>query len=256
MFLRNFLADIPGLLLSLPAILLALSFHEMCHAFAAYKLGDPTARNLGRLTLNPAKHLDPFGFLCMLLFRFGWANPVPINARNFKHPRRDMALSAAAGPLSNVLLGIISGLLLRLMLYLTGEFFYEDMVAYVSQGATGVGMGFVIMCILTYMIFACMTINFTYAVFNLLPVPPWDDSRIFYVFLPPKWYFGIMKYERIIMLVMMILLCVGALSGPLTRMINGITGGMLSLLGIELGSKPYLVFSVILDLIDSLISIS
>ena len=145
MFLRNFLADLPGLLLSLPAILLALSFHEMCHAFAAYKLGDPTARNLGRLTLNPAKHLDLVGFLCMLLFRFGWANPVPINARNFKHPRRDMALSAAAGPLSNVLLGIISGLLLRLMLYLSGEFFYDDIVAYVSSGAAGVSSGFVVM---------------------------------------------------------------------------------------------------------------
>ncbi len=256
MFLKSFIADLPGLLLSLPAILLALSFHEMCHAFAAYKLGDPTAYNLGRMTLNPAKHLDPLGFLCMLFFRFGWASPVPINTRNFKNPRRDMAISAAAGPLSNVLLGIASGLVLRLMLYLTGEYFYDDIVAYVLQDTANVGMGFVVMAILTYMLFACMTINFTYAIFNLLPVPPWDGSRIFYVFLPPKWYFGIMKHERTIMIVMMILLCLGALSGPLAWMINGITNGMLSLLGIKFGSDPYLVFSVILELIDSLISIS
>jgi Zn-dependent protease len=245
-----------GKLIVIPGLLLFFSFRGFFQAWTARKLGDETPANMGFLTMNPLAHIHPIGFICMLLFHFGWANPVPINTRNFKKPRRDMAISAAAGPLSNVLLGIVSGLLLRLMLYLTGEFFYEDMVAYVSQGATGVGMGFVIMCILTYMIFACMTINFTYAVFNLLPVPPWDGSRIFYVFLPPKWYFGIMKYERTIMIVMMILLCVGVLSGPLAWMINGITNGMLSLLGIEFGSEPYLVFSVILDLIDSLISIS
>ena len=104
----GFLDRLPSMLLSLPVIFLALSFHEMCHAYAAYRLGDPTARNLGRMTLNPAKHFDPIGFLCMLVLRFGWANPVPINTRNFKNPRRDMALSAAAGPLSNVLLALIS----------------------------------------------------------------------------------------------------------------------------------------------------
>ena len=96
-----------SLLLSLPIILLSLSMHEMAHAWAASKLGDPTAKNLGRLTLNPMKHLNLPGFLCMLLFGFGWANPVPVNSRYFKKPRRDMALTAIAGPLSNLLLGFI-----------------------------------------------------------------------------------------------------------------------------------------------------
>ena len=89
------------LLLCIPIILLSLSLHETMHGYVAYKLGDPTAKNLGRLTLNPLKHLDPLGFLCMLLMGFGWANPVPINTRYFKNPRRDMAISAIAGPLSN-----------------------------------------------------------------------------------------------------------------------------------------------------------
>ena len=93
--LRSWLIQI---LLSLPIVLLALCVHETAHGYVAYKLGDPTARNLGRLTLNPLKHLDPIGFICMLLFGFGWATPVPINTRYFKKPKRDMALSALAGP--------------------------------------------------------------------------------------------------------------------------------------------------------------
>ena len=102
-------------LLTLPIILFSLSFHEMAHGFAAYKMGDPTAKNFGRLTLNPLKHLDPIGALCMLLAGFGWAKPVPINARNFKNPRIGMAISGAAGPISNLLLALISALLLKLV---------------------------------------------------------------------------------------------------------------------------------------------
>ena len=95
-----------SLLLSLPIVLLALSVHEMAHGYVAYCLGDPTARSLGRLTLNPLKHLDPYGFICMLLVGFGWANPVPVNSRYFKKPRRDIALVGLAGPLSNLLLAL------------------------------------------------------------------------------------------------------------------------------------------------------
>lgn len=93
--INSFLNDLPAFLLSLPIILFALSAHETAHGYVAYRLGDPTARNLGRLTLNPLKHLDPIGFLCMVFFHFGWAKPVPINTRNFKNPRRDMALRPA-----------------------------------------------------------------------------------------------------------------------------------------------------------------
>ena len=101
------------LLLCLPIIFLSLSLHETAHGFMAYKFGDPTARNEGRLTLNPIKHLDPFGFLCMLLVGFGWAKPVPINTRYFKKPRRDIALTSLAGPVSNLLLGFIFVVILR-----------------------------------------------------------------------------------------------------------------------------------------------
>ena len=94
--------------LSALAVLLILTLHEYAHALTAYKLGDPTAKNMGRLTLNPIKHLDPFGAICMIFFHFGWAKPVPINARYFKNPKRDFALTARAGPLSNMFFAFIS----------------------------------------------------------------------------------------------------------------------------------------------------
>ena len=111
-----FLSDILMLLLSLPVMLMALSVHESAHGYAAYKLGDPTAHSLGRITLNPVKHFDLFGFLSMLVFHIGWAKPVPINARYFKNPRRDFAIVGAAGPLSNICLALIHLLVLRLVL--------------------------------------------------------------------------------------------------------------------------------------------
>lgn len=106
-----------SLLLALPVVLLALSLHEAAHGFVALRLGDPTARNLGRITLNPIKHLDIIGFISMLLVGFGWANPVPVNTRHFKKPRRDMALTALAGPASNLLLSLVFLLLLRFLAF-------------------------------------------------------------------------------------------------------------------------------------------
>ena len=114
------------LLLMIPVVILSLSVHESAHGYVSYKLGDPTARNLGRITLNPLKHFDLIGFICMLFFRVGWAKPVPVNARYYKNPRKGMALTAAAGPLSNLLLAVIGVLcseitnLVALKLQLTG----------------------------------------------------------------------------------------------------------------------------------------
>ena len=198
------------LLLCLPIVLLSLSIHEAAHGYAAYKLGDPTARNLGRITLNPMKHLDPIGFLCMLLAGFGWAHPVPINTRHFKKPRRDMALSAGAAPLSNLLLATVFCALLKL---------YTVVIPHVSVSSeVAVNMLFFTYAFLYYGI----TLNISLAVFNLLPVPPLDGSRLLYVFLPPKYYFGVMKYERYISLAIMLLLFLGVLSPVIGFVSNSI----------------------------------
>ena len=251
----GFLDRLPSMLLSLPVIFLALSFHEMCHAYAAYRLGDPTARNFGRLTLNPMKHINPLGFLCMVLFRFGWANPVPINTRNFKNPRRDMALSALAGPVSNVVLGIVSAILLRLSLIGVEHYFSKDIEAIytsiITQSHAAVSKPFLMVAIVVMMIYLSVLINFSYAVFNFIPVPPLDGSRIFYVLLPPKWYFGIMKYERIIMYVMLALLWTGALTLPLNWIVGGMESGLFYLLGMGSNTQPGLILVLIQYLISS-----
>lgn len=202
------------LLLSIPCILLALTVHEVSHGFAAYKLGDPTAKSLGRLTLNPLKHLDPIGTICMLIFGFGWARPVPVNTRYFKKPRRDMALTALAGPVSNIILAFI-GVLLQHVFYTV-----FTSVMFTSESVLTVARIILIMCQMF------TTLNLGLALFNLIPCPPLDGSRIFYVFLPPKLYFGVMRYERYIALALLLLLYTGLLSAPLSWLMMKIMNGM------------------------------
>jgi Zn-dependent protease len=185
-----------SLIFSMPIILLALSLHETAHGYVAYKCGDNTAYNLGRLTLNPFKHLDPIGFACMLLLGFGWAKPVPINTRNFRNPKRGMALSALAGPLANAILGLLSAA----MLGFTTALYYR--LAF--SGAST----FILTCVsyTTVLFELSATYNLLFMAFNLIPIPPFDGSRIALAFLPPKTYFGLMKYERQIMIGLLVAL--------------------------------------------------
>ena len=208
-FLTDFMRELPLYLLSLPVVLMALSIHESAHGYAAYRLGDPTARNLGRITLNPVKHFDLLGFLSMLVFHIGWAKPVPINSRYFQNPRRDMAITGAAGPLSNLCLAVIHLLILRVSMIFISDVFYDEVAAYSFALLTGSSftgsMAMTVTALILYMLYMGVIMNVVLTIFNLIPIPPFDGSRIFYAFLPPKWYFGVMKYERIIMLVFIFL---------------------------------------------------
>ena len=176
-----------SLLLSLPIIFFALAFHETAHGFVAWKCGDPTAYNLGRLTLNPIKHLDPIGFLSMLIFGFGWAKPIPVNSRYFRNPKRGMALTALAGPVANFIVGVVSALLTGLFFVLCN---FVQMPAFLANCAYWAFQLFLLSA-------EC---NFLFMAFNLIPCPPFDGSRITLLFLPTKTYFSIMRYERQIMI--------------------------------------------------------
>jgi len=172
-------------LLSALAVLIILAIHEYAHAYAAYKLGDETARNFGRLTLNPIKHLDPIGTICMIFLHVGWAKPVPINTRNFKNPRKDFAITAIAGPISNLALAFISALLYLSVFALVRDVRFET---------ANFGYHLANNTLLFLMVFH--SINIGFAIFNLLPIPPLDGSRLLGIVLPPKAYHFILQHEQ------------------------------------------------------------
>ncbi len=242
----NILSDLLLMLLSMPVMLLSLSVHESAHGYAAYKLGDPTARNLGRITLNPVKHFDLFGFLSMLVFHIGWAKPVPINTRYFKKPRRDMAITGAAGPLSNICLALIHLIILRVVMI-----FVTDAIL---QYRIGSELVLTVVSLVVYLLYMGVAMNIILAIFNLIPIPPFDGSRIFYAFLPPKWYFGVMKYERYIMIGCIVLFFMLSRLGvnPLAAFENWVINGLFTITGMGKGTSELWVFNVLLSYLGNL----
>lgn len=189
-------------LLRAVVVLVAIPFHEAAHALVSSWLGDDTAKRAGRLSLNPIRHFDPLGALCMLLGGVGWAKPVGIDPRNYKDPKLGMAISAAAGPLSNLLLALGSMILYKIVLY--------SAAAQQSR----------LMAVLSLLLYDMIVMNLSLAVFNLLPIPPFDGSRIALLFLPRRLYFQAMRYERQIMLAVLLLVFLGALDAPLSFLVD------------------------------------
>ncbi len=186
-------------LIFLPVILFSLSFHELAHGYAAYKLGDGTAKAYGRLTINPIAHLDILGTVAMLFFGFGWAKPVPVNFANLKYKKAGTLLVAAAGPFANFLLATLSLVLLTLSVV-----FKVPLYGFISD----------------YLVYTVI-INVTLAAFNLLPIPPLDGSKIVLSFLPFKWQFSVYRYEPYIQVVFFALLYLNVLD-PVIGFMQGI----------------------------------
>ena len=201
-------------LLSAVAALIALTVHEYCHGYAAYRLGDNTAKNMGRLTLNPIKHIDPYGAICMVLFHVGWAKPVPVNARNFKDPKKGFAITAAAGPASNLILGFFSALIYLVVFALVKDLTFTTKT-----------FGYLLISNTLSFLYIFHSINIGLGLFNLLPIPPFDGSRLLNFFLPPKTYFAIMKYEKQIYIGVLVWLLLGDYVAGFIKNIVG--GGIL-----------------------------
>ena len=202
------------MLLRLAAVLLCLTVHETCHGLAAYALGDPTARQAHRLSLNPLRHIDWFGLLMMFLAGFGWAKPVPVNPNYFKKPKEGMAITALAGPVSNFLLALVLLLIARgvyLRALVTGQLSETWFSFLLNTASLSVGLG----------------------LFNLVPIPPLDGSKVLAVLLPDRAYGWLMRYERFGMLLLLAVISVGIGSNALDSAIRWTFTLLCRLVGFE-----------------------
>lgn len=201
--LNNYLIDF---LIVLPAVLIAISFHEFAHAAAAYAMGDPTAKNEGRLSVNPAKHIDPIGLLMLMIARFGWAKPVPVNENNFKNRTMGSLLVSIAGIGMNILIAIVAFIILHFTQNLFQNYAYFEVMSSIIR------------------------INIAFAAFNLLPVPPLDGSKILVALLPSKYRYMAYKYENYGTVILILLLITGTLGIVLNPIVNVIIAFITSII--------------------------
>lgn len=190
-----------------PPLLLALTVHEFAHGYVAFRLGDPTARVSGRLTLNPLKHLDPLGTIAFFIFRLGWAKPMPVNPAYFKNPQKDMLWVALAGPVTNLTLAVISALMVKAVVLLAQTIPYS-------------ALGEAILVPLSSTLIASVWINLVLCIFNFLPIPPLDGSRILTGILPPDLARSYASIERYGFVLLIILAVSGVLSKLIMPLIN------------------------------------
>ena len=216
-FFTSGLNGILSLLISVFCVLLSISIHEFAHGYMAYMLGDDTAKNMGRLSVNPLHHLDPVGALCLLFFHFGWARPVPVNPSRFTKVKMKtgMVLTSIAGPLANVILGFIATILLRVVMLYMADFPASELL-------------FIILYTLVIM-------NVGLGLFNLIPIPPLDGYKVLSAILPAKAYFKIMQYERYGTLLLIIFIWFG--SG---RFLSSLSGYVLGFYDMILNLIPFL----------------
>jgi len=203
----DFFSIVIHILAILMIIFLVLPFHEWAHAWVASLLGDTSIKYRGRLSLNPLSHIDYMGALCLLLFGFGWAKPVPVDDRNFKNPKVGMAIVALAGPAANIVAGIVGGLVFFALVYLAPGFAVTTVGSYV-------------MMFLQYYV----VINCSLAVFNLIPIPPLDGSKILFAVLPDRWVYKIYQYQQAFSMILIVLLFIGVLDIPLSILQSGLMG--------------------------------
>lgn len=201
------------MLYALPGIILGFSLHEFSHAYAAHKLGDDTAKNMGRLTLDPVAHIDPVGFIMLILFHFGWAKPVPVNTRNFKHPKRDDNIVSIAGPISNFLLAILlAGVIKLFYVFNAPDTFLVN--------------------IITQVLVLGVVVNIGLGIFNLLPIPPLDGSHLLVNLLPTKYSNILMEHYNTIIIIMLVLMFTGVFGYVIGPAINWALGIVFGIYGI------------------------
>lgn len=212
------MSRIEDLLYTIPAVLVAISMHEFAHGYVSYRLGDPTPKQSGRLSLNPFRHLDLVGTLCLMFFHFGWAKPVMVNPYYYKKRKMGMLMVALGGPLMNFIIAFVSLFGMGLIIKVTGGYIGSSLVMFLFD-------------LLNYMV----AINLGLGVFNLIPVPPLDGSKVLGAVLPEDKYFKYMQYERYGSLLLILLLGVGVLSTPLNFVTGLLNDGMITLVSLILG---------------------